>query len=63
MTPQPLGVGLRGGMAEGKHEGGTAVKGKGGGIMLRRGLVITEAVRAELLNPLSHRFKLLRRAP
>lgn len=31
-------------------------------IPLHRGLVITDGVRAELLNPMSHRFKLLRGA-
>lgn len=31
------------------------------GVALHRGLVITNSVRAELLNPMSHRFKLLRR--
>lgn len=37
-------------------------RGKGANNVLHRGLVITEAVRAELSNPMSHRFKLLRGA-
>lgn len=49
----------RGPDAAGRQESGR-LWGKSG-IALHRGLVITNSVRAELLNPMSHRFKLLRR--
>lgn len=58
MDLRPLLTGV-GGRSDGA--GGSGGGGKGASV-LHRGLVITEAVRAELLNPMSHRFKLLRGA-
>lgn len=58
MVPQRHASG-RGSDTEGEPKSGRLL-GKNG-VALHRGLVITNSVRAELLNPMSHRFKLLRR--
>ncbi|CAM9689038.1 unnamed protein product [Laminaria digitata] len=58
MVPQRHALG-RGPATERDQKSGR-VLGKNG-VALHRGLVITNSVRAELLNPMSHRFKLLRR--
>lgn len=67
MTPQPLFMGRTGGPPGGdsddEEEKAEDGRGKSGRIVaLHRGLVITNELRKELLNPLSHRFKLLRGA-
>lgn len=66
MTPQPVYMGRAGG-ARGEDDELNADKrggaGMGGAAKLHRGLVITDELRKELLNPLAHhRFKLLRGA-
>lgn len=58
MVPQRHGLG-RGPDTEGETKPGRPL-GKNG-VALHRGIVITNSVRAELLNPMSHRFKLLHR--
>lgn len=58
MVPQRHALG-RGPDTEVRAESGRPL-GKNG-VALHRGLVITSSVRAELLNPMSHKFKLLRR--
>lgn len=68
LTPQRLFLGRVGGPHGKDREGGLEEKtedgrGKGGrGVPLHRGLVITDELRKELLNPLAQRFKLLRGA-
>lgn len=64
MTPQPLFMGRNGGPrregeeAKGEQRGSVAM---GGAVKLHIGLVITDELRKELLNPLAHhRFKVLR---
>lgn len=68
LTPQPLPKGRAGG-ARRSGEEGRDQEGNGSGagesyrvVGLHRGLVITDELRKELLNPLAHRFKLLRGA-
>lgn len=67
LTPQPLfksragGPRAEGAEAKGPERGGAG--GTGEAVKLHRGVVITDELRKELLNPLAHhRFKLLRGA-
>lgn len=65
MTPQPLLMGRSGGTPAGgggqdAGGGGTGMNGRTGA--LHRGVAITDELRKELLNPLAHRFRLLRGA-
>ncbi|CAM9572347.1 unnamed protein product, partial [Pylaiella littoralis] len=68
MTPQRPCMGRNGGPAGGGSEDEQEDKAKDGRgksgqvVALHRGLVITDELRKELLNPLAHRFKLLRGA-
>lgn len=64
LTPQPIYMGRAGGP---RRRDGDEASGGGGGVggavMLHKGVVITDELRNELLNPMAHhRFKLLRGA-